>query len=764
MNSNPNADDRVRDSDLSKREAGADVFSYYAPFIQEFIYRNNWEELRSVQIEAAKPIFFSRDNVLICSKTASGKTEAAFFPVLSILDMAQPESFGAIYIAPLKTLINDQFQRIGMLLSESGIPVTHWHGDVSASHKRNAVKNPRGILQITPESLEGMMLNRHDSINDYFRDVHFVIIDEIHFMAGTDRGNQVRCILERLARVIGRSPRRIGLSATVGDPRASAHWLGENTGRETATVFIKNEKTQWRLACEHFFTQNAKTHTVRENRMYENYADKYSYFLFSREASHFIYDCAKGRQKSLIFANTREEAEHMTATLRLIAAEKREDDIFYVHHGNISRELREQTEAGLKDESAQTAACATVTMELGIDIGELERVLHLGAPNTVSSFLQRMGRSGRRGAPHEMVIIINEDAVSPDALLPHAMPWELLKCIAVIQLYVEERWIEPPALKQMPFSLLFHQTLCTLASHRELRPEEFREKVLSLSPFSKIDVKDYKKLLMHMLKTDMLQLTEEKTVIVGLKGEKLINSHKFLATFKDYDEYKVMHGSEAIGTLTGETPVGYVFLLAGYAWEVTETMPAQKLIYVMKADGSGAYPWPGSYRDVHTKVIRQIRKILRGDAEYPYLRPRAAERLRQAREIAAASGMLTQPVLHLGGTTWCIFPWLGSNSNWTLRRFIKSKCAGKFGLSEIEYGDWYYIRLDIGRGDGYELIDYIHSFFCAGEPDLDSLVGEKENPAYERYDEYVPQELLRRAYVADKLRGDEIREWLRDRR
>ncbi|MCL2704538.1 MAG: DEAD/DEAH box helicase [Defluviitaleaceae bacterium] len=736
------------------------IFNHYAPFIREFIYRNDWEELRSVQVEAAKSVFFSQNNILICSKTASGKTEAAFFPVLSVLESTQITGFGAIYLAPLKTLINDQFKRIDLLLGESNTPVFHWHGDVPSSHKKAALKNPRGILQITPESLEGMMLSRSISVRGLFHDLQFVIIDEIHFMTGTDRGNQVRCILERLARIIGRHPRRIGLSATVGDPQVSAEWLGENTGRDTEVVFIKNEKVRLRLACEHFFTQNAKTHTIQENKMYENYGDKYAYFLFSDEANKYVYNCAKGRFKSLIFLNTREETEHMTVALREIAKVKNEDDMFHIHHGNISKELREETENRMKDDGRQTATCATVTMELGIDIGSLERVIHLGAPNSVSSFLQRLGRSGRRRNTHEMILVINEDIVKPDALLPHSVPWDLLKAIAVIQLYVEERWIEPPYIKKMPFSLLFHQTLCILASSRELRPEEFNERVLSLSTFRHIDRKDYRTLLFHMLKTDMIQLTEEKTLIVGLEGEKLINSHKFLATFKNYEEYKVMHGNSAIGTVTSETPVGYVFLLAGFSWEVTEVIPAQKIVIVKKAGGSGMFPWPGSFREIHTRIIRQIRKVLSDDTQYPYLKPNAAERLRQARDIARSSGMLTQPVLHLGGAAWCIFPWLGSKSNWTLRRFLRSKCLKEFGLTEIEYGDWFYIRLNIGKGDGYGLIEHIRKYFQNDCPDLDSLVGERENPVYERYDEYVPQELIRRGYVADRMQGDEINEWL----
>ena len=739
----------------------ADIFNQYAPFIQEYIYSNNWHELRTVQVEAAKAIFNTENNLLICSKTASGKTEAAFFPVLSILESMQLESFGAIYLAPLKTLINDQFLRLGMILNESNTPVFHWHGDVSTSHKREAFKKPRGILQITPESLEGLLLNHNNRVHTMFRDLQFVIIDEIHFMTGTDRGNQVRCILERMARITGKNPRRIGLSATVGEPQTAAQWLGEGSGRDTDVVFIENEKTKFKLACEHFFTSYSKSHTVAENKMYENYGDKYSYFLFSDEANKFVYNCAKRKHKSLIFLNTREEAEYLTATLRMIAKERRDKDIFCIHHGNISKQLREATETDMKNPDRQTATCATVTMELGIDIGDLERVIHLGAPNSVSSFLQRLGRSGRRSNVPEMMMIINEDLVSDNALLPHQIPWELIKAIAVIQLYIDEQWIEPPVVKKMPFSLLFHQMLSVLASAYEYKPEVLKNFILSLSPFTHIDNDDYDTLLLHMQNTGIIQQTDEGTLIVGVEGEKVINTYKFLATFKDYDEYKVVHGNEVIGTLTSETPVGYVFTLAGFTWVVVESQPKQKQLIVEQVEGCKAFPWPGSYREVHTKIVRKMRDILAVDAEYQYLMPGAMERLLQAREIVKQSGMLTEPIIRLGGTTWCIFPWLGSKSNWALRRFIRSRCINKFGLSEIEYGDWFYIRLNISKGNGYELMKFIAEFFNTDSPDLDSLVGEKENPSYERYDEYVPQELIRRGYVADRMQGDELHEWVR---
>jgi len=360
-----------------------------------------------------------------------------------------------------------------------------------------------------------------------------------------------------------------------------------------------------------------------------------------------------------------------------------------------------------------------------------------------------------------MMLVINEDIVNPNALLPHKMPWELLKAIAVVQLYLEEQWIEPPVVKKMPFSLLFHQILCVLASVYELTPDALKNQILGLSPFTHISEDDYETLLLHMQNNKMIQATDEGTFIVGIEGEKIISSYKFLATFKDYDEYNVMHGNASIGTLTSETPIGYVFTLAGFTWVVRDVIPTRKQIIVEKTEGCKAFPWPGSYREIHTKIIQKIRDVLLSDTTYQYLLPKATERLLEAREIARTSGMLNKPVVHLEGITWCLFPWLGSKSNWTLRRFIKSRCVKKFKLTEIEYGDWFYIRLNIGKGDGFKLARFISEFFSDDAPDLDSLVGEEENPSYERYDEYVPQELIRRGYITDKLQSDELKEWVK---
>ncbi len=441
------------------------VFDRYSPFIREFIYSRGWESLSPVQVAAAEILFDTDQNLLLPSQTASGKTEAAFFPILSEFYEDLPQSFGALYIAPLKSLINDQFGRISELCEEAGIPVYHWHGDVAASHKQRALREPRGILQITPESLEAMLIRRSSDLIRLFGDLRYVVIDEIHTLTGSDRGNQILCQLSRLREKTGVSPRRIGLSATIGDMRRAAQWLGGGSGRETAIPSVPPAKIRWRLGMEHFYIVEkdvgetgapagandvALVPTPKDNKREETISLDHGY--------EYIYDATKGK-KCIVFSNSREETEYICATLREIAEYRGEPDVFLIHHGFLSASIREEAELKMKDDDIRAVACATVTMELGIDIGRLERIIQQGSPNSVSSFLQRLGRSGRRGDPPEMLMVFREENPLPNTPLPQLMPWELLKAIAIVQLYIEERFIEPPAIKKCPFSLLFQQTL-----------------------------------------------------------------------------------------------------------------------------------------------------------------------------------------------------------------------------------------------------------------------------------------------------------------
>ncbi len=453
---------------MEKRGYTADeVFELFSPFIQDFIYSRGWSELREMQIAAAETIFCTDNNLLLTSGTASGKTEAALFPILSQFYEDPPASVGALYIAPLKSLINDQYQRVGELLSMTGINVTYWHGDVAQSHKAKLLKKPSGILQITPESLESMLMRRSADLVRLFCDLRYIIVDEVHTLTGTDRGNQVICQIARLTRMIGHSPRRIGLSATVGDTAIAAAWLSGGDSRVCDIPTEAKKPVRWRLGVEHFYIASEESlpmgvHEIRQSPSLGDMSPDTSQLPPSIDPGYeYIYDCTKDK-RALVFSNSREETEYICATLRQIAKNRQEDDVFYIHHGNLSASIREEAEAVLKDEERRAVLCATTTMELGIDIGKLERIVQNGSPISVSSFLQRLGRSGRRGEPPEMMVVLREDNPPPNTPLPQLIPWELLRAIAIIQLYIEERFIEPPTIREMPFSLLFQQTLSVL--------------------------------------------------------------------------------------------------------------------------------------------------------------------------------------------------------------------------------------------------------------------------------------------------------------
>ena len=229
------------------------VFDRYAPFVQDFIYEHEWESLRGIQVAAGEALFNTDDHVLLCSSTASGKTEAAFFPILTEFWEDPPRSVGALYIGPTKALINDQFYRLTDLCAEAGVNVWHWHGDVSSSHKARLMRRPSGILQITPESLEALLMRRHAAVAKLFCDLRYVVIDEIHSLLRQDRGGQCLCLVERLSRIAGVEPRRVGLSATIGDPEAVGAFLAAGTGRPTIIPRVEEPPRTWRISMEHFF-------------------------------------------------------------------------------------------------------------------------------------------------------------------------------------------------------------------------------------------------------------------------------------------------------------------------------------------------------------------------------------------------------------------------------------------------------------------------------------------------------------------------------
>ncbi len=733
------------------------IFNRYAPFVQEYIYRNRWENLRAIQVAAAEAIFRTDDNLLLTASTASGKTEAAFFPIITLFSEDPPSSVGCIYIGPLKALINDQFSRLNDLCAEADIPVWHWHGDVAQSHKERLMKRPSGILQITPESLEAMLLHKHAAIPGLFGNLRFVVIDEVHSLLRGDRGGQTLCLIERLSRLAGVNPRRIGLSATIGDPERTGEFLSLGTGRRTVIPKIDAKGSKWRLSMEHFYVKNVQAGEDRTDinalPVLEEKTDEAP--DNADPGLGYIFEHTQGK-KCLVFVNSREECETVTTTLRQYCERRHEPDRFLIHHGNLSASYRETAEGVMKDESQTMTTVTTATLELGIDIGRLERAFQIDAPWTVSSFLQRMGRTGRREAPPEMWFVMREDEPEARAMLPATIPWKLIQGISLVQLYLEERWVEPPRLDRLPFSLLYHQTMSTLASCGELSPRALADRVLRLHYFHRISQEDYKVLLRHLVETDHLQRTEQGGLIVGLAGERVVNSYRFYGVFQENEEYTVRSESQELGTIVMPPPVGEKLAIAGHVWEVLDVDRKRHLVYCEQVKGNIPAYFGLCPGDLHTKILQRMRKVLREERSYPYLMKNAVARLEQARFTASRSGTAERPLINLGGNMWCLLPWVGTYSFLALERFLKIKCGERLGLRNLDSARPYYMQFTMKADE--ETFFRVVSEEIQNHIDPLELVYPKELPLFDKYDEYLPEELVRKGFALGVLDLDGLRE------
>ena len=722
------------------------VFERYAPFIQDYIYRSGWQMLRGVQNAAGEAIFGTEDNVLITASTASGKTEAAFFPILTLLDEDPSSSVGVLYIAPLKALINDQFGRLGELCEEEGIAVTRWHGDASQSKKSKLLKKPSGILQITPESLESLMINKHMEIPSLFGDLRFVVIDEIHSLLRGDRGMQTFCLIERLCRTAGCDPRRIGLSATIGDPEAAGRFLASGSKRGVVIPKFEGGKEVWRLSMEHFYNSAPQADEGKVMPV-DTPVPEVPTDIAPKAADPglgYIFEHTRGK-KCLVFTNSREECESVCQHLRQYCEANHEPERFLIHHGNLSAAYRESAEVEMKDDDSLMSVCATATLELGIDVGRLERAFQIDAPFTVSGFLQRMGRTGRRGDPSEMWFVMREDHPEARSLLPEMIPWYLIQGIALVQLYIEDRFVEPPKEGRYPYSLLYHQTMSTLASCGEMSPRELASRVLSLSPFKTISADDYKVLLRHLISIDHINRTENGGLIAGLTGERVVNNYKFYAVFQENIEYTVRSGSEELGTIVKPPPAGDKIAIAGRVWVVDDVDHKKRVVYCTLVKGNIPAYFGDVAGDIHTKILERMFGVLSEDNEYPYLMKHAVCRLSDARDTFRMSGMGERPLVHLGGNMWALFPWLGTYSFLALERLLKIKCKDRLGLKGFTSTRPYFMQFTMSATEE----DFYRILAEEAEKDFDpmELLYEKEVPVFEKYDEYVPPELVRKGFA-----------------
>ena len=308
--------------------------------------------------------------------------------------------------------------------------------------------------------------------------------------------------------------------------------------------------------------------------------------------------------------------------------------------------------------------------------------------------------------------------------------------------------------KKLPYSLLFHQTLSVILSSGELTPKALAERVLSLPPLSALPKEVYRELLVSMINSDFIEMTESRGLIVGLAGERITNSFKFYAVFKDSEDFTVRCNSEEIGTITTPPPVGDRFALAGRVWEVLETDLSRRLIFVKAVDGKMEVSWPGDAGEIHTKILRGMRDVLFSDKEYAYLGANARERLANVRRVAKNAKMNKLSVVFLGGQSYVLFPWLGTRAFRTVKRLMQ-RYSSELGISDIQSEGCYYITFKAKECGGM-LAESLKMIILRDGIDPRDLVSDSECPVFEKFDEQIPPELLRDAFALDRLCAEEV--------
>ena len=634
------------------------AFDLLARPIQQMLWDMRWPSLRPVQEEAIREIVGGNADILISAQTAAGKTEAAFLPILSELYEAPASSVQALYVGPLKALINDQFRRLERLCQRAEIPVHRWHGDVDAGRKRALIAKPSGVLLITPESIESLFINRSTSLASLFRSLQFVVIDEIHALVGTERGTHLRSLLFRLGRHTQSDYRIVGLSATLGKALPIySRWMRPDGNRPVH--LIRGTAGEKQLLYKiHAYTTAAST---SENS--DSDASILPNSIVAEMYQHFA-----GR-KNLIFANSKSDVEQFADALNSQCREQRRPEEFLVHHGSLSKEVREFTEREMQGSRPRTTICSS-TLELGIDIGNVTAVGQVDPPWSVASQVQRLGRSGRGETDAQcMCVYIRENERNAKSPLVDRLYPNLLRAIAITELMLlDPPWVEPPQIDEYDLSTLTHQILSVLAESGGCQARELFDRLCPAGAFRNIDSRLFSALLRSLGAKEIVEQMPQGDIILAPKGEAIVGHYSFYSAFATGVDYSVSYGSTLIGTLPSlylPKPNDHV-LLAGRRWQVISIDDDRKEVNVRPARGKKPPKFHGAGGEIHPRVREMMRDVVLGDWECRYLNSTAAKLLTNARTTAKQVGLTHQPIVPLASDKCLWFTWTGTQTQRTL--------------------------------------------------------------------------------------------------
>ncbi len=558
--------------------------------IKKFIYEKGWESLRPIQAAAISRILTSDENFILASRTASGKTEAAFLPILSKLDFTKP-GVQVLYISPLIALINDQFYRIEELCKNLDISVTKWHGESNKTLKEKLLKRPEGIVLITPESLEAMFVNKPFNVKQLFSNLKYVVIDEIHSFIGTDRGVQLKSLLSRLNKINSELFSIIGLSATIGDYDQAKKF----TGNEVKTKVLLDRSSKDISVSFGYFRSDE-----------EELSQDLLKILYRETAS----------SKTLIFPNSRGRVEEIAVKLKRMSRRLKGHDNYFSHHSSVDREVREYVEFFAKNNKRHNfCICCTSTLELGIDIGSVDKIVQIDATHSIASLIQRIGRSGRK------------EGESSNLQLYATNKWSLLQSIACWLLYKED-FIEPPQKNERPYDILVHQALSIVKGHSGIALKDLVNQLRTNAAFEEIDKSEIEEILNHLIKIDFLEKIQQE-VIIGLEGEKVVNSREFYSVFKTEDNYKIISAGNTIGNIPFSPQIeeNENILLSARIWKIKFVDHKSKKIEAVPAKDGKPPKFSGEGGIIYNRIREKMLQILYSQDIYEFLDPLGREEI-----------------------------------------------------------------------------------------------------------------------------------------
>lgn len=575
--------------------------------IQKVIYEMKWESFRPIQNDAIFHMITSPSDLIISAPTASGKTEAAFLPVISQIADNGKDSVKILYVSPLKALINDQFDRVEALCRHIDFPITKWHGDASGSKKTALIKNPAGILLITPESIEALFLNKKEHLGTLFGRLEYIVIDEVHSFIGNERGTQLKSLISRLENALNIHPYKIALSATISNLSDIAAWLNPVSPQSVKIINAAETSKKDILGIIKCYRTMPAAAGKNDN-------------TFSPLKQDLFKVITKG--KNLIFANAKATLEEYCDAMKQIAKEKNYPPNFYIHHGSLAKNIREECEDLLKTENNIAVFCSG-TLELGIDIGKIERVIFLAPPFSVSSMVQRIGRSGRKkNTNREFRFFIEENAINDTGCWADKFRTELVQCIALVELMLEG-FIEPLDTTIFDYSTFVHQILSFLGQTGGTTASQIYHTVGENAFNGYFSKKDFIDILQQLSAEDIIYQLSDTTISLAKAGEKIVESYEFYSAFITQKEWKVFCNGKEIGQISGDNLIflknGGTFLLAGKRWELVEIKSESQIILVKEAAGKKSIKFNGGTQNIHRAIQQKMLEIYENNFIPSYL-------------------------------------------------------------------------------------------------------------------------------------------------